>query len=64
MDNPGKEINVDIDEERLWTLFTTTIPTIESRLEGLEQKLTLACTIMFVLVAGGFSVLGVLIGIR
>jgi hypothetical protein len=63
-DNPGKEIGIDIDEDKLWDLFTKTIPTIESRLAGLEQKLSLACAVMFVLVTGGFSVLGVLIGIR
>jgi len=63
-DNPGKEIGIDIDEEKLWTLFTTTIPGIESRLQGLESKVSLACSILFVLMAGGFSIMGVLIGLK
>ena len=64
LDNPGKEIGIEIDEEKLWALFTQTIPDIQSRLQGLEGKLSLACSILFVMMAGGFSVLGLLIGFK
>jgi len=64
LDNPGKDIGIDIDEDKLWDLFTKTIPDIQSRLQGLEGKLSLACSILFVMMAGGFSVLGLLIGLK
>jgi hypothetical protein len=64
LDNPGKDIEIAIDEDKLWDLFTKTIPGIEGRLQGLEGKLSLACSILFVMMAGGFSVLGLLIGLK
>jgi len=62
LDNPGKDIEIAIDEDKLWDLFTKTIPSIESRLAGLEGRLALSCAVLFLMLAGGFSVMGVLIG--
>jgi hypothetical protein len=63
-DNPGKEIGIDIDEDKLWELFTHTIPDIQARLQGLEAKLTISCALLFVCLAGGFSIMGALIGFK
>ena len=60
-ENPGRETSIEIDAPKLWELFTETIPDMQSRLAALETKLTLACAIMFVLMAGGFSIVSVLI---
>jgi len=62
-ENPGRDTSIEIDADKLWELFTETIPRMDNRLTGLETKLTLACAVMFVLIAGGFSILGVLIGL-
>jgi len=60
-ENPGRETSIEIDAPKLWELFTETIPDIQGRLVSLETKLTLACAVMFVLMAGGFSIVSVLI---
>jgi hypothetical protein len=60
-ENPGHETSIEIDAPKLWELFTETIPDIQGRLTALETKLTLACAVMFVLMAGGFSIVSVLI---